>query len=55
MGSKQACVFGSRMSRLASSRAVALEMALQVVSLEGMEVMGGKGHWRAAGWHQRVA
>ena len=55
MGSIQVGVFGSRTSRLASSRAVALAMALQVVSSAGMEVMGGKGHWRAAGWYQRVA
>ena len=41
MGSQWVGVFGSRRSRLASSRAAALAMALQVVSTAGMEVMGG--------------
>ena len=43
MGSEQLAACGSRASKLASKRAAALAMALQVVSWKGMEVMGGIG------------
>ena len=39
MGSKQVGIFGFKTSRLASSQAATLAMALQVVSSEGMGVM----------------
>ena len=43
MGSRGVGIYGSKTSRLASSRAVSLATALQVVSSAGMEVMGGAG------------
>ena len=41
MGNKQVGIFGFKTSRLASSRAATLAMALQVVRSEGMEVADG--------------